>query len=108
MDKPETIVINDQIYYNSSELQLFDPDFFYGCARTVRKIINKKSINTSDYIFASFNKKKGWTIYDKDEKLSNKAKLYLSEDWTILNIPKMSDDDTVTYDIPPIRYIKCY
>jgi hypothetical protein len=104
MDRPSSIQINDQKYYNASDLKEYDPDYFYGCARTVRKIIKKKDIPLGSYEYVSYNKKQGWTIYRNEEKISNKAKLFLCKKWVLKNVPKMCKDE-LTYEIesaPPI------
>jgi hypothetical protein len=102
MDRPSSIQINYQKYYNAPDLKEYDPDYFYGCARTVRKIVMKKDIAKDCYVYASLHKKKGWTIYENEEKLSNRAKLLLCKKWVLKNVPKMCKDE-IKYEIESAR-----
>jgi hypothetical protein len=93
MSIPNIISINNNNYYNAKELYAYDKVYFYGCGRSIRLIIDKKSINNDNYIYASYNKKKGWTVYTDEDKLNNKAKLLLREEWVINNVAKMNTSD---------------
>jgi hypothetical protein len=99
MSIPTLISINGDDYYDTKELYKYDKVYFYGCARSIRTIINKKNISKDDYIYASYNKKVGWTVYEDEDNLSNKAKLLLREYWVVNNIPKMCKDEEVKYEI---------
>jgi hypothetical protein len=101
MTLPEEVTINETEYYNAKDLKEYDPAYFHGCATTVRKIIVKKNINNENYIYASYNKKKGWTTYDYNGKISNRAQLMLKKDWCESNIPKMSKTEDIEH-APPI------
>jgi hypothetical protein len=59
-NKPEPITIDDNEYYNADELKVYDPVFFYGCARTSRNIIKKKDIDSDNYEYGNYNKRYGW------------------------------------------------
>jgi hypothetical protein len=52
---PELITINDIAYYDANKLKEYDSIFFYGCARTVRKIIEKKNIKEDNYKYVTTN-----------------------------------------------------
>lgn len=61
---------SENTYYNSKELQEYDPVFYYGCKTKPRNILKKKNIPPTDYIFA--NLKKGeWNISTEDCKNHN-------------------------------------
>jgi hypothetical protein len=100
MSIPNIITINNNNYYYAKELYAYDKTFFYGCSKSIKTIIEKKNINEDMYIYASFNKKKGWTVSN------NSTKLLLKEEWVINNVPKMNtSDEEVKYDIeeaPPV------
>ncbi len=101
---PTTINFSGTNYYSADELKEYDGAFFHGCAKTVRKIIEKKGITEENYLYATYNKGKDkWTISDKN-KPSNKAKLYLLSDWVESNVPKMMDvfeDCETGYEFKP-------
>jgi hypothetical protein len=107
MSVPNIISIDNINYYDAKELYAYDKVYFYGCSKSIKTIIKKKNIDTEMYMYASFNKKKGWTIYGNDG-TTNKSKLLLKEEWVINNVPKMSDEE-VKYDIeeaPPRLYLE--
>ncbi len=110
---PQIITLEDQTYYLSNEVYVFDPPFFPGCQINMRLMIDKKNLKPNDYVFA----------YIKNEKwvLSNmkyaRAKLLLTTEWVENNVPKMiiymrKNDKKITtnpliedvndlYDAPP-------
>ena len=87
--KPKEINFNNIDYYNADDLKLYDTMFFYGCSRTIRRIIGLKKIKKDDYIYASWNKKVGWMLAADQINPHNKAKLLISADWVARNMPKM-------------------
>ena len=68
---------NDLLYYNSKELQEYDPVFYYGCKTKPRNIIVKKAIPESEYVYANL-KSKEWKMSSADCK---KAQLLISKSW---------------------------
>jgi hypothetical protein len=75
--KPTLIKIGEKEYYNSKDLQIYDPIFYYGCKTKPRTIIQKKKIEESEYIYA--NLKTGeWNLSTSDCK---KAQLLISKTW---------------------------
>ena len=77
--KPTLIKIGEKEkeYYNSKDLQLYDPIFYYGCKTKPRTIIQKKKIDDTEYIYA--NLKAGeWNLSTSDCK---KAQLLISKTW---------------------------
>lgn len=76
---------SENTYYNSKELQEYDPVFYYGCKTKPRNIIKKKNIPQTDYIFA--NLKKGeWNISTEDCK---KSQLLISRTWIDANMKSL-------------------
>ena len=100
MEKYNTITINKTEYYHATDIHNFDSAFFYGCRNNVRNIVEKKKMEDNDYIYA-YIKNKEWTI-------SNggycKAKLLLSRDWCVDNVPKFAKHSAVVAqyeELPP-------
>lgn len=76
---------SENTYYNSKELQEYDPVFYYGCKTKPRNILKKKNIPPTDYIFA--NLKKGeWNISTEDCK---KSQLLISRTWIDANMKSL-------------------
>ena len=76
---------SEKTYYNSKDLQEYDPVFYYGCKAKPRNILKKKNIPPTDYLFA--NLKKGeWNISSDDCK---KSQLLISRAWIDANMKSM-------------------
>ena len=86
MNKPQSIIINNETVYCAEEIYKYDASFFIGCSR-VRLIIEKKKLNDNDYFFA-YKKNDIWI---KSEIKYARAKLYLKEEYVVKNVPKMMD-----------------
>jgi hypothetical protein len=57
----------------------YKPEFFYGCTVKKRKIIEKKSISSSHYVYANYLvKTREWNISDENCK---KAQLLFTKEW---------------------------
>lgn len=77
MELPKPFTIAGAEYYNSKDLAVYNPVFYYGCKTKPRNIIEKKKIPTEEYIYA--NSKSGeWNISSAECK---KAQLLLSASW---------------------------
>lgn len=99
INRPKKIVINGKKYYNATDLCKYDRDYFYGCSRTVRRIIKKKEINKSNYIYATYSKNnKAWTVCENVNRISKRAKLLLVNKWVKNNIPKMCKTKKLEYE----------
>lgn len=85
--KPTTICIDDIDYYIADDLRDFDKNYFFGCSKTSRIIVDKKKIAENDYIYLTTRDNK-WKISTKDCK---KAKLAISREWIENNMPSMSN-----------------
>lgn len=69
--------LSSRLYYNSKDLFLHNPIYYYGCKSKPRTIIEKKRIPVTDYLYA--NLKSGeWKISTKECK---KAQLLISATW---------------------------
>lgn len=104
--RPKSISLNNITYYNADDLRNYDSAYFHGCSRTVRDIIKKRSIDSDQYMYATWGKKNGWTLSSNQSKPSNKAKLLLLEEWVKQNIPKMKPESEETkeaeYEYPEL------
>ena len=70
------------LYYLADELKKLSPDYFVGTSKTIRKIIERKNIPTTEYTYATTFKKQ-WRICDTSCK---KGKLLLNKNWSDINI----------------------
>ena len=87
---------SENMYYNSKELQEYDPVFYYGCKTKPRKIIARKNIPVADYLFA--NLKKGeWNISSDECK---KSQLLISRAWVDANMKSMLESRADQPDEP--------
>ena len=89
----DIITVNGTRYYNANQLREQDPVYFHGTSRSVRKIIEKKKIPQSEYIYASHSKKKGWTAASDQTNPCPKATLLLSVQWINQNMNQNMDPD---------------
>jgi hypothetical protein len=77
MELPQPFTIAGEQYYNSKDLAVYNPVFYYGCKSKPRTIIEKKKIPEKEYVYA--NLKSGeWNISNAECK---KAQLLLSASW---------------------------
>jgi hypothetical protein len=77
-----TLVERQCLYYLADELKLRCPTFFAGTSKTIRKIVEKKKIPETEYVYATTFKKQ-WKLCDSSCK---KGKLLLTKNWSDLNI----------------------
>jgi hypothetical protein len=77
-------------FYSADELKTSFPNFFIGTSKTVRLIVNKKNIPTTEYIYANKIKNNEWNISDASSK---KAKLLLTKKWADQYIIKEKKKD---------------
>ena len=52
---------SEKMYYNSKDLQEYNPEFFYGFKCKPKTIVLKKLIPESDYVYANL-KLKEWNL----------------------------------------------
>ena len=72
----------NMLYYLADELKSINPIYFAGTSKTIRKIIERKNIPNTEYIYATIFKKQ-WRICDTSCK---KGKLLLNKNWSDINI----------------------
>ena len=87
MDKPTTILLDNEVFYEAEKLYLYDKLFFPGCSR-IRSIIDKHRLTNDDYIFGYIKN----TEWIKSTKTYQKAKLLIKEEWVLKNVPKFKEE----------------
>jgi hypothetical protein len=99
--KPVSVEIDnhENQFYNAQDLKKFDSEFFHGTSRSVRGIIESKNIPTDSYLYATYNKKKGWNIYDNSPPTC--AKLFISDKWVHEHMSSMA-----TEPVEPVEEVK--
>jgi hypothetical protein len=86
--QPELIKVDGRYFYNSKDLQVFKPEFYYGCTTKPRNIITKKGIPNWEYIYATYEK--ALTRWNKSTESCKKAQLLISKQWVDENYFKSS------------------
>jgi hypothetical protein len=67
------------LYYNLNDLFIYHTSFFIGCKDKKRKIIERKKIPSTDYVYANFiHKTQEWNLTNETSK---KAQLLLTKSW---------------------------
>jgi hypothetical protein len=86
--QPQPIKVDGRYFYNSKDLQVFKPEFYYGCTAKPRNIIIKKGIPNWEYIYATYEKSlKKW---NPSTATCKKAQLLISKQWVDENYFKSS------------------
>ena len=110
--KISKIILNNNSYYFVEEVKQACPVFFYGCAKTSRMIVDKKKINNSDYLYATYAPKSlKWKQSDETIK---SAKLLLSCNWVEQNVPNWKTEEGIVSNeqkldiesVPPLLELK--
>ena len=83
----ETTETTETMYYNSKDLQKYDPLFYWGCKSKPRNIIKKKQICESEYLFANLKMGK-WNISTAKCK---KSQLLITKNWVDINMKSMNE-----------------
>lgn len=90
--QPQPIKVDGRYFYNSKDLQVFKPEFYYGCTAKPRNIIIKKSIPNWEYIYATYEKSlKKW---NPSTATCKKAQLLISKQWVDENYFKSSSSSS--------------
>jgi hypothetical protein len=92
--KPLPFAFDGWEVYNADDLRDYDSNFFYGCSRGIRKIIERKKIDDSDYKWGT-KTKNGWKTCSQE---CPKGKLLLKAEWVHDNVPKMAVNKDVKYE----------
>jgi hypothetical protein len=87
MSKPTIMTIDNEEFYLADDLCEYDKAYFLGCAKTVRKIVEKKKIPDTAYEYLT-KKKTGYEYSTVEYK---KAKLAIKRKWVEKNMPSMSN-----------------
>lgn len=93
--------INSKYVYDAKYIKERQPSYFAGCTTNISKIIKKKTIPQSEYMFASYSKTKGWTVLDNDSNY-NKKKLLLTKKWVENNILTTPEEINNKRHIPEV------
>jgi hypothetical protein len=93
----ELINFDNSEYFNASDLFIKDPAYFYGCNNNPRNILNKKKIDSKNYIWA-YKKKGEWTASSKSYA---RSKLLLVSEWVFDNIPLFAKNNKAKYEVDP-------
>ena len=107
-----TIHIEGASYHNSKDMQALNPGFYKGVTTTPRRIIDRKKIPATDYVYATLEKGKGWNLSTDNCK---KAQLLISTTWINANrffdmpMPVEATNEatevTSAKDAPPIIHL---
>ena len=94
--------VSGLLYFNSKDLQEFDPFFYHGCKTKPRNILAKKNIPSSEYMYANFNTRNGSWITSTEE--CKKAQLLITKTWVEAHMRSMQEERRNEPDqsIPPI------
>jgi len=91
MDKLQIIELGGKMFYNTEFVKQSCPAFFYGCAKTLRKIIEKKNIKNDEYTYATYAPKTNkWSLSNDSVK---SAKLLLEKTWVENNVPSFGNNN---------------
>ena len=90
-DFVQIIELSGKIFYNTEFVKQSCPAFFYGCAKTLRKIIEKKKLTNDEYTYATFAPKTNkWSLSNETVK---SAKLLLDKTWVETNVPSFGNNN---------------
>ena len=79
------------MFYNTEFVKQSCPAFFYGCAKTLRKIIEKKKLTNEEYTYATYAPKTNkWSLSNDSVK---SAKLLLEKTWVENNVPSFGNNN---------------
>jgi hypothetical protein len=102
----QIIELNGKMFYNTEFIKHSCPAFFHGCAKTLRKIVEKKNMKNEEYTYATFAPKTNkWSLSNDTVK---SAKLLLEKGWVEANVPNFGNNN-VKLDLemaPPILELK--
>ena len=102
----QIIELSGKMFYNTEFVKQSCPAFFYGCAKTLRKIIDKKKLTNEEYTFATYAPKTNkWSVSNDNVK---SAKILLEKTWVETNIPGFGNNN-VKLDLemaPPLLELK--
>ena len=92
-DFVQIIELGGKMFYNTEFIKHSCPAFFHGCAKTLRKIVEKKNIKNEEYTYATFAPKTNkWSLSNNTVK---SAKLLLEKTWVEANVPNFGNNNVV-------------
>lgn len=94
-----SIMINSREMFDLQYIKNIQPDYFKGCTTNMSRIISKKSIPKTDFMFASYSKLKGWKELEYDT-CYNKKRVLISKSWVESNIFKSNSKEYTP--LPPL------
>jgi hypothetical protein len=94
---PPVVTLNNAKYFSATKLKKYDPAFFVDTGKTIRNIINIRSIPATELLYATQSRRYGWKV-STGSKISTRAKLMLSESWVQANIIQKPAEEK--YDCP--------
>ena len=77
--------MNNNNYYLADDIYNYDPNFFIGCSKNKRKMIDKKKLDETNYAFSYF-KDNTWITSDNNYP---RAKLLINVLWADVKVPKI-------------------
>lgn len=77
---------SNKLYYNAKDICAHKPDLFKGIKTTIRRIIERKNIPQTEYVFACFNKKVNINKWNMSNQECAKAQLLISKEWVDANL----------------------
>jgi hypothetical protein len=87
----QLVELNGKIFYNTEFVKHSCPAFFHGCAKTLRKIVEKKNIKNEEYVYATYAPKTNkWSLSNDTVK---SAKLLLEKGWVETNVPTFGNNN---------------
>ena len=85
IELPQIINLNNNNYYLADDIYNCDPNFFIGCSKNKRKMIDKKNLDDTNYAF-SYYKDNTWITSDNNYP---RAKLLINVLWADSKVPKI-------------------
>lgn len=77
---------SNKLYYNAKDICAHKPELFKGIKTTMRRIIERKNIPQTEYVFACFNKKVNINKWNMSNRECAKAQLLISKEWVDANL----------------------
>lgn len=98
-----SVQINNVEMYDVAYLKDKIPTYFSGFSTNVFRIVKKKEVPESEYVYASYSTKTGWKVLEKDTTYARK-KMLITKKWCDKNIPGLDTSQTdAEYDpLPPL------
>lgn len=86
---------SNKLYYNAKDICAHKPELFKGIKTTIRRIIERKNIPQTEYVFACFNKKVNINKWNMSNRECAKAQLLIEKEWV--------DTNLLTLEVKPLK-----